>query len=153
MATATVKLNNREASKKNFSKEIAFFETSFIEVNQEKMLSHASAEYGVRESGVLSLDGFGYYSRNIDYLVAKHGRLKGNMIYLDGNVTFKEKEGGIYKAEHAVYNQKSEILHIPSSFTAFHNRDIFHGQALEYHAKTKEVNCSQIDAVFYTTKK
>lgn len=152
-ATTRVKLTNSLPYENISKKELEFFDTTFIEVDQQTMLAYAFGSHGIREEGVLFLENIRYFTHNIEELVANRGKLEKNVLYLDGNVILREKEGNLYHAEHAIYHQKTEILEIPSLFTAKNNENIFQGNSLHYNAKTKELNASKIAAVFYTSKK
>ena len=151
--TTTVKLTNKVNNSLVTKKELEFTDTTFIEVDTEKMLARSYSTYGLRESGVLHLKHLTYHTTSIDLLLANHGIYKNNILFLDGNVSLQEKEGFYYTTEHANYNQKTEILHITSPFTAHMNKNIIKGKTLDYDAKKKEANATGIDAVIYTTKK
>jgi len=151
--TTTVKLTNKTNSTLMSKKELEFTDTTFIEVDTEKMQARSYTTYGVREAGVLRLQHLTYHTTNIELLLADHGTYKQNVLFLDGNVSLQEKEGFYYSTEHANYNQKREILHITSAFTAHMNKNLIKGKTLEYDAQKKELNATGIDAVIYTTKK
>ena len=151
--TTTVKLTNKATGASLTKKELEFTDTTFIEVDTQKMQARSYSTYGVRESGVLRLEHLTYHTTNIDLLLANQGTYKQNVLFLDGNVSLQEKEGFFYTTEHANYNQKTEILHITSAFTAHMNQNIIKGKTLDYDAKKKEANATGIDAVIYTTKK
>jgi len=153
LATTTVKLSNTAANDKVMSKELEFNDTTFIEVNQKKIIAKLYSTYGVRNSGILTLNNLKYHTNNIEQLIANKGHYKENILYLDGNVELKEKEGFIYTTEHANYNQKTEILRLTSPFIAQMDKNIMHGHALEYHALKKEMNATGIAATVYTVEK
>jgi len=151
--TATVELTGKSTLHKNTNKELEFVKTTFLEVNDKKMLSKSYSTYGVRKNGVLTLDNVRYETNQIEKLLADKGVYKENILYLDGNVSLKEKKGFFYTTEHANYNQKTEVLYITSPFVAYINQNIIHGDSLVYYTLKEEVNATKIDAVLYTGKK
>ncbi|HFU77438.1 MAG TPA: hypothetical protein ENK91_12700 [Bacteroidetes bacterium] len=153
VVTTTVKLTNKTNDTLLSKKELEFTDTTFIEVDTEKMQARSYSTYGVREAGILRLQHLTFHTKNIDLLLADQGIYKQNTLFLDGNVSLHEKEGFHYTAEHANYNQKTEILHINSAFTAQMNQNLIKGKTLKYDAQKKEANATGIDAVIYTTKK
>jgi hypothetical protein len=151
--TFMVKFSQNSFDEKTFSKELEFTDTTFTEVDTTTMQGRAFSAYGVRDQGVLSLYKLMYHTNNIELLSAEKGTYRGNKIYLDGNITVNQKEGFDYAAEHAVYDKKTEILDITSSFTGVMDKNIIHGNTLRYDAKIKEAFGKKIDAVVYTTEK
>jgi len=151
--TTTVKLTNTSSNSKQSNKELEFIDTTFIEVDTQKMQSKLYTPKGVRQNGLLTLNKVNYYTPTIDSLLADKGRYKDNILYLDGHVSLKETTGNLYKTEHAIYDQKKEVLTITSAFVAYMDRNIFHGDTLVYNAITKEANATKIDAVVYPAKK
>lgn len=151
--TMNVKLERSTSNVSNSHKELAFKNTTFIEVDTQKMQSRLYTPYGVRENGILHLKKIHYSTPQIDSLLADEGRYKNNILYLDGNIILKETIGNIYKSQHAVYNQKSEILTVTSPFIAYMGQNIYKGDTLVYDAIHKEVNATQIDAVIYPDEK
>ncbi|WP_295417758.1 hypothetical protein [Sulfurovum sp.] len=148
-----VKFTNDTSNKKSPTKELEFTETTFIEVDTNKTLGRAFSTYGIRDAGVLTLYDLKYHTDNIRLLRSKKGIYKGNKIYLDGNITVDQKEGFDYRAQHAVYDKKTQILDITSAFTAVMNKNIIHGNTLRYDTQKKEAFAKQIDAVVYTAEK
>jgi len=149
----TMKLSDRTSKINKMSKELEFYNTTFIEVDQTKMRANLFSTYGVREGGVLSLQNLIYHSHNIEKLTADKGTYQENILFLDGHVKLKEKEGFIYSAEHANYHQKREVLTITSPFVAHMAKNIIYGKSLQYFARTKEMNATGIDATVYTVEK
>ena len=151
--TITVKLTSSMGKVHPVNKELEFINTTFIEVDTKKMQAKLYSPYGVRKDEVLSLDDVKYHTSNVEYLLANKASYSNNILHLDGNVTLLEITGNIYKTEHAIYNQKEEILTITSPFIAYINKNIFKGNTLIYKAITKDVNATMIDAVIYPTEK
>lgn len=152
-ATTMIKLEDTTISNNPIHKEIEFYDTTFVEVNETKLLAKLYSDYGVQKSGVLTLNHVAYTTENIQLLLADKGTYKSNILYLDGNVSLKDFEGYVYTTEHANYDQNSEILNITSSFIAHMDQNIFKGNSLEYHTSKKEANATRIEAIFYTTDK
>ena len=151
--TMTVKLTNNTDSETDINKELEFTNTTFIEVNQQNMKANLFATYGIRDNGILKLENLKYHSDNIHKLTADNGRYSSSILYLDGNVTLREREGYIYTTQHANYQQKKEILTITSPFVAHMAKNIIYGDTLKYFVGKKELNATTIDATVYTVEK
>jgi len=149
----TVKIKNSQVVAKVSTKELEFTHTTFTEVDTNKTQGIAFGTHGIRDAGVLAVKNLRYHTDSIKELRAKKGTYKGDKIYLDHNITVNQKEGFDYKAEHAIYDQKTEILDITSPFTAVMNENIIHGNSLRYDTKTKEAFATDVDAVVYTKEK
>jgi len=148
----TIKLSDNVAAKKTFSKEMEFSDTTFTEVNTQKLISTAFGTYGVREGGILRIKDLIYHTDTIERLLADEGRYVQNRVYLDGNIRMKQKEGFNYRAQHAVYNKKTEILTITSKFTAVMDKNIVHGNTARYDTRKKILIAKEIEAVVYTAE-
>ena len=148
-----VKLTDDLSAKKAAKKEMEFTDTTFTEVDTEKLLSVAYGTHGVRQRGVLTVDNLVYHTDTIELLLAEKGRYVGSKVYLDGNVRMKQKEGFNYKAEHAVYDKKTAILTITSKFTAIMDRNIVQGNTGWYDSRKKMLFAKEVDAVVYTAEK
>lgn len=149
----TVKIKNNLTPKKVPTIELEFTHTTFTEVDTNKTQGIAFGTYGIRDAGVLTVDNLRYSSDNIKELRANKGTYKGDKLYLDHNITVNQKVGFDYKAEHAIYNKKTEILDITSPFTAIMNENIIHGNSLRYDMKNKKAFATDVDAVVYTKEK
>jgi len=148
-----LKLRNTPVPTKVFTKEVEFTNTTLIEVDTENIKSRVYATYGVRNNGVLTLDDTVYLSDKIESLSADKARFKDDFLYLDGNVVLREKDGYTYKTEHAVYNKKTEILHITSPFTGVKGQNIIEGESMEYNIRKKKATGTTVGTVFYTPDK
>jgi hypothetical protein len=135
------------------TKELEFTKTVFMEVDTNKTQGVLFATYGVRDAGVLTVNNLRYHTDSIELLSARKGTYKGDKIYLDYNITANQKEGFDYKTEHAIYDQKSEILNITSPFKAVMNKSVIYGNSLFYDIKKREVFGTDIDAVLYMKEK
>ncbi len=111
-----LKLNSTSGKNNVFTKELDFTNTTLIEVDTQKVLGKSYSTYGVRDSGILTLDNLRYHTDNIESLLANKGRFEGDMLYLDGDVVMREKEGYTYETQQAKYNRKTEILNITCTF-------------------------------------
>ncbi len=149
----TVKLSDDVSGKKVSKKELEFTETTFTEVDTQKLISTSFGTYGVREGGILKIRNLIYHTDSIDRLLADNGRYVNERVYLDGNIRIKQKEGFNYTAEHAFYDKKTEILTITSKFTAVMNKNVVHGNTARYDARKKILIAKEIDAVVYTSEK
>ena len=103
--------------------------------------------------GIFTLKNLEYSTDTIESLVAKQGRFKGEILYLDGSVVLKEKEGYTYETEHANYNQETDILNITAPFVGIRDKNIIKGNTLRYDTRKKETFGTKIDSVLYTTEK
>ena len=151
--TTMVKLSNSTGYNKTSSKEMEFSDTTFIEVDREKMQSKSFATKGIRDNGVLRVKNLTYSTDSIELLLADEGKYHEDILYLDGDVRLKEKEGYTYATEHAQYNQKTEILTVTSNFFAHMDKNTIRGTSLQYNVLKKELNATMVDAVIYTTEK
>ncbi len=151
--TTVVKLTNSNKDYTIFDKELEFTDTTFIEVDRDKMQSRSFTTKGIREKGVLTLQNLKYSTDSIELLIADMGKYYENTLYLEGNVILNEKDGYTYTTEHAQYNQKTKILNVTSAFVAHMDKNIIRGNSLKYNTVKKELNATMIDAVIYTTDK
>jgi hypothetical protein len=148
-----ITLTNTEPTQKSSYKELEFKETTFTEVDKEKMLAKAYSKLGLREDGILSLEGLTYQTEHIRKLFANHAKYDANVLYLKGNVRLEQKEGFSYSTEYANYDQKREILSITSPFVARMNENILRGNTLIYDAVKQEAIAKSVDAEVYTPDK
>jgi len=148
-----LKLSKTNTKTEAFTKELEFTDTTLIEVDTQKVLSNSYGTYGVRDRGVFTLNDLVYSTDTIESLVAKKGKFKGEILYLDGAVVLKEKGGYTYKTEHANYSQKTDILNITAPFVGVRDKNIMKGNTLRYDTRKKEAFGTKIDSVLYTTKK
>ncbi len=148
----TVKLSDDVATKKVSKKEMEFTDTTFTEVDTQKLISTSFGTHGTREGGVLTVDELVYHTDSIELLLANRGRYIGEKVYLDGNVRMKQKEGYNYRAENAVYDKKTEIFTITSKFTAVMDKNIVHGNTARYDTRKKILVAKEVDAVVYTAE-
>ena len=147
------KISDIKSTPADTSKQLEFKKTTLIEVDTERMLSNIDCSYGVKKNDTLSLSDIVYYSKNINSLRSKSGSYSQGILYLDGDIKLKQKDGYTYNAEHAVYNTKDEILKILTGFTININKSVIGGAELEYNAKTKVVKSKNINAIVYTAEK
>jgi len=148
-----LKLHDTSVEGKAFTKELAFTNTTLIEVDTDKMQGRAYGTYGTLEKGALTLDNLVYHTDTIESLLANKGRYEGDILYLDGDIVMQEKDGYTYETQHATYNQKTEILNITAPFTAVWNKNSIKGDTLRYDTRKKEAFGTAIDSVFYTSEK
>jgi hypothetical protein len=144
-----LKLRNTPVPTKVSTKEVEFIHTTLIEVDTDMMKSRAYTDYGVRDKGVLTLDNLIYISDSIESLLANKARLKGNKLFLDGDVVLYEKGGNKYETQHAIYNKKTEILNITSPFTGVQGQNIVEGKSLNYNMRTKKATGKTVGTVFH----
>ena len=152
-ASLLLELSDTGNQSKAFSKDLEFTNTTFIEVDTQKMQGWVYSSYGIRDKGVLTLDNVVFHTDNIDSLIGKKGKYRKDVLYLDGDVVMEETDGYTYKTQHANYNQKTEILKITSPYTAVRGKDVMKGKTLRYDTAKKEAFGTRIDAVIYTTEK
>lgn len=151
--TPMIKVTNKSIYTEISTKEMDFTDTTIIEVDINKTQGRSYSTHGVRDEGVLTLYNLVYHTDQIESLTADQGILKGDDVYLDYNIIVNQKQGYDYSADHAVYNQKTEILNITSPFAALMNDNVILGETLRYNLKTKEAFATRVDAVIYTVEK
>jgi len=148
-----MKLNDRVNGYQGLIKELEFTDTTFTEVDTEKLQSRAFGTYGVKEEGVLTINNLRYETETIKSLVAKKGTHRGESIYLEGDVVLEDSGGYTYRTQQAEYNQKTEILNITAPFVASKEKNIIKGDTFTYDTKKEEAYGTVIDAVIYTVDK
>jgi len=151
--TPMIKISNKSVSAEISTKEMEFTDTTIIEVDINRTQGRAYSISGVRDAGVLTLQQLNYHTDKIKLLRADVGIFKGDNIYLDHNVIVNQKQGFDYSADHAVYNQKTEILNVTSPFAAYIHDNIIFGDTLEYDTNKKEAFATRIEATIYTAEK
>ena len=152
-STVLYKLNASYVNAIASTKELEFTKTTFIEVNTEKMQGHTYGTYGRRDNGVLTLDNLVYYTENISRLTAQKGTLKGDVLYLYGDVFLEEVDGYEYRTTLATYNQQTEMLYITAPFVGKRDKNIIKGDTLMYDTRIKKASGTKINSVIYTSKK
>jgi len=153
LGTLMVKFDDTSAEEQTFTKEVEFTNTTFIEVDTDMMKSRAFAKYGVREKGIWTLDDLVFASDTIESLHANKGSYHDDILYVDGDVVMQEKNGYKYETQHAIYNQKTEILNITAPFTGVKDKNIISGKSLEYDTRQKKAHGTTVGTVFYTPDK
>lgn len=148
-----IKIRNTPPPSNVFTKELEFTDTTLIEVDTANTQSRIYVSRGIRDRGILTLEDIVYLSNNIESLSANNGIYYGNKLYLDGNVILQEKGGYRYKTEHAIYDQKTEILSITAPFTGVKGLNMIKGESLEYDTRQKKASGSTVGTVFYTPDK
>lgn len=146
--TLMLKLRDSPVDNKVFTKELEFTSTTLIEVDTDMMKSRAYTDYGVRDKGILTLDNLIYISDSIDSLLSNKGRFEADKLYLDGDVVLYEKGGNKYETQHAIYNQKTEILNIIAPFTGVQGQNSIEGNSLEYDVRKKKATGKTVGTVF-----
>jgi len=148
-----LKVDNSAIKNATFTKELEFTNTTFTEVDTQKLQGRAYGTYGIRDNGVLSLDNLVYFTETIKYLIADKGKYVGDVLNLDGNIVMEEQQGYNYKTQQAAYDQKSGILNVTAPFVATRDKNIFKGDTLVYNTLTEEAYGTTIEAVVYTSVK
>jgi len=153
VSAVVLKIDKSASDNEKLIKELEFTNTTFTEVNREKLQGRIYSTYGTREKGVLNMDNLLYMTENIKYLSANKGKMSTDTLHLEGNIAFEEKEGYTYKTDEASYNQKTEILYVTTPFIAQDGENSIKGDSLVYHADTKDIFATKIEAVIYTAEK
>ena len=149
----TIKIANANKKVKVHTVELEFTDTTTIEVDTNRTLSKSYGTYGVRDSGVLTIDNLRYHSDELKLLSAKKGKIVGDIIYLDHNVTVNKETGSDYYTEHAIYNKKTGILNVISPFKAVKDKNVMYGDTLRYDTHEKSVYATNVDATVFTVEK
>jgi hypothetical protein len=149
----SIELDSEPLPKNPFTKEMEFSDTTFREVDQLHLQGVAYGTDGVRDSGVLRVANFEYANEEVESLVANQGTYIGSIIYLEGDVRFRDTQGYHCTTEQAEYDQRTSILNITAPYEATHGKNRVVGDTLTYHTKTKESYGTVIDAIYYTVDK
>ena len=148
-----IELNTNIKKQEVFTKELDFTYTTFREVDTKTLKAIAYGTYGVRDTGVLTMQNFVYSTEVIESLVAQKGTYMGNIIYLEGDVVFTDNNGYNCETEQSEYDQSTEILNITAPYVATRGNNIILGDTLTYNTRIKEAYGTVIDAVLYTSDK
>ena len=148
-----IKIRNAPPAANPFTKELEFTDTTLIEVDTDDTQSRAYVTLGIRDRGILTIENLVYMSDDIESLSANNGIYYGNKLYLDGNVILHEKGGYKYETEHAIYDQKTEILNITAPFIGVKGLNMIQGESLEYNTRKKKASGTTVGTVFYTPDK
>ena len=146
-----IEVKQHQKKQRTFTKEFEVYHSVTVEVNASNVESRIFSDYGVRDKGELRLTNFVYAGKSLKELRADQGRYIDDKIYLDQNITVLQKEGYIYKGDHAVYDKRREFLHVTSPFVAYINRNVVRGTNLQYDLKGKVATAENVDAVIYTS--
>jgi len=142
-------VKQRKAQNQTFHKEFEVYNSITVEIDKEIVISRLISDYGVIESGVLTLHNMQYIGNSMERLEASKGRFVDNRIYLDYNVTALQTNGYYYEAEHAIYNRLTEFLYITSPFRAYVNNSVIDGENLVYDRVGKVATADRVNATFY----
>jgi len=144
-----IKADQHKAKKITFFKEMEIYSSVTIEVNTSGVDNRLYSDYGVKEKGELRLTNVTYAGNSIKELKAEKGRYINDKIYLDHNVTLLQKNGYIYKGDHAIYDKSKEFLQVTSPFVAYIDRNVIHGVNFQYDIKKKVATAENVNAVIY----
>jgi len=145
-------VKQRKAQNQTFHKEFEVYKSITVEVDKNKITSKLYSDYGIKESGILTLTNLRYIGNSVDILKASSGRFIKDNIYLDNNVTVLQTNGYYYKGEHAIYNKLTEFLYVTSPFTSYINNSVIKGIGLVYDKKGQVARANKINAIFYPKK-
>ena len=148
-----IKADQYKSKQINLSKEMEVYQSITTEINASGVENRLYSDYGVKEKGELRLTKVIYEGKSAQKLKAEKGRTIGDKIYLDYNVTLLQKNGYLYKGDHAIYDRKKEFLQVTSPFVAYLDRNIIHGVNFQYDAKKKIVTAEDVNAVIFTNNK
>ena len=143
----------KKKDQKNFTKELEFTNTTFVEVDTNKLQTRSYGTHGKRDKGILTINNLVYSTEKIKSIVAEQGTYMEDIIYLEGNITLDYKNGYKYKTEQAEYDSKHEIINITAPFIATRSNNIIKGDTFTYNIRKKEGYGTIIDATIYTIKK
>jgi hypothetical protein len=148
-----LKIGNAPESTTTFTKEAEFTDTTLIEVDTDNMKNRMYGTYGVIDKRILTLHNIVFEGSNVESISAIHGRLDGDMLYLDGDVVIRDEGGYTYETQHAVYNRDTEILNITSPFIGVKGKNVIKGKTLEYDMRQKKATGTTVGTIFYTPDK
>jgi len=146
-----IKVKNDKAQKNISSKELEIFDSVTIEVNASMLVSRLYSDYAIKENGELKMEQITYAGKIAKVLKSNYGKTIDGKTYLDENVSMLQDNGYYYKAEHAIYDKKSNFFYVTSPFVAYiYGGNIIHGRNLKYDMTHEIVIAENVDAVFYT---
>ena len=146
-----IKVKNERMKNNASAKELEIFDSVTVEINASEVKSKIFADYTVKMGAELKMKHLLYTGKTAEVLKSEYGRSVGDLIYLDGNISLLQDNGYYYKAEHARYNKKSELLYVTSPFTAYlSGGTVIRGSNLKYDSKQKITTAETVDAFFFT---
>lgn len=134
------------------TKELEFYNMKFVSVDTNSVKGEAYSTYGVLHDGILELENIVYQSEIIEYFIANRSKYVGSLIYLDGEVRIKERDGYLYETQHAIYNQLTNNLEINSPFKAYQGENVVSGNSLNYNLDKKSLFGKDIKSIIYQSK-
>jgi len=154
IVTGTMVLKIDSTTQKNdvSTKELEFTNTTFTEVDTQKLHGRAYGTYGIRDNGTLRLEDMVYFTDTIKHLVSDKGDYVDDVLNLEGNIILEEKQGYTFKTQKAVYNQNTELLRVHAPFQATMDKNFFQGTRLVYHTRTKDLYAENVRAVYHTAE-
>jgi len=148
----TAKVDQQHIQTQQHVRELEFRDTTFIEVTTSRREGIAYAAYGIRENGILTLEGLRYSNERIRNMTADTAYYQEKTNHLEGNVTLLHQKGLRFFTEKADYNKKSEILNVTAPFIAYMDKNEIRGDRLQYNMQTEEIVAEHIKAVVMMAK-
>ena len=136
----------------SFDKELAFSDTEFNEVNQDRILSRGFAKEGERKAGVLYLRAARFRSDAIRHMQSDRARDDGDTIYLNGNVVAITQKGYRYVGTQARYVKTDELLQSDRPFTVTKDAHVLEGKRMRYSAQNGILRAWRVHAYFSLDK-
>ncbi|GEM_PF-488998 len=129
------------------SRELAFTDTTLIEVTTKQREGIAHAAYGTRDNGILTLKQITYHNAQESRMRAKIGVFQGESIYLEGNVSLSQREGLSFTTEQAVYYKKDQRIEVITPFVAHYRNNTLTGASMQYDMQKEQIDAQKVKAV------
>jgi len=111
------------------------------------LLGSSSKRYRDRYT-VKDMDYTDNSDKYIANMLAKNGLYKGNIVNLDGNVTYTREDGLSFKSDRAKYNKTTSIVSTDTHYTSHKGDNIVIGSSVEYNNITNKMKSSNVRATY-----
>jgi len=81
----------------------------------------------------------------ISTMRANEGLYKNNIVYLDGNVSFKREDGLSFKSQHVIYNKNTSVVSTNDKYTAYLGKNKMQGTSIEYNTLLNTMKSKNIE--------
>ena len=134
--------------------EIPVFELEnfkLIELDQKGLSTIMDGTKGIRYTNRYIVYNIDYTDNSKKYLAnmnANKGLYKGNIINLDGNITYNREDGISFITQKAVYNKKTNIVRSPISYVAYLGKNQVTGSSIEYNNVLDTVKSKKVTVTY-----
>lgn len=157
-ASLLVFLKPQEYSKSTESKipQLEIEDFTVYEIGRLGVQNVVSGTLGRQYTGYYEVENSHYIENKNqmgEHIYADRGKFEKNIAYLDNNVRYFREDGLSFESDHARYNTKKEVLHIPKKFVLTQGENVIYGEELDYNVKTGDIAAQIIDANYYIEDK